>query len=97
MAKRPTDGHRQYVVPTLRLAPYTLIFDRERQRQVMRVRGLLPLPVGAEIELLDPNVSATVIHVRLLAGDSDIPPSLCLDVSVPQEYWDRDEEEVPHG
>lgn len=45
----------------------TVIHDRERNRQVMRVQGVVVLPVGAEVELMYPNVKATVIGVRLLA------------------------------
>ncbi len=45
------------------------------------------LPVGAEIELTDPNLTATVSGIRLLAGDAFTAAHVCLDVEVPGEYW----------
>jgi hypothetical protein len=75
-------------IPVVGIEPRTLVFDRERQRQVMWIDGLVPLPVGTEVELLDPNVSARVINIRLLASVPNITPSvLCLDCEVPPEYW----------
>jgi hypothetical protein len=75
-------------IPVVGLEPRTLVFDRARQREVMWIQGLVPLPVGTEVELLDPNVSARVISIRLLGSVPNITPSvLCLDCEVPPEYW----------
>lgn len=83
----PQIDENGYVVPTVQLSPETLVFDRQRQRQVMRIHGIVPLPIGAEIELVDPNVSARVVNVRLTAGTPTISAALCIDVSVPAAYW----------
>ncbi|HVC79674.1 MAG TPA: hypothetical protein VNL35_04130 [Chloroflexota bacterium] len=86
-----TDQYGEYIVPSVALEPYTLIFDRQRQRPVLCLLGVLPLPVGAEIELSDPNLSATVVQVRLVVG-GERGATLHLDVSVPPAYWgERDE------
>ncbi len=60
---------------------------RARDRQVMRIQGTVVLPVGAAIELTDPNLTATVTGIRLLAGDALTAAHVCLDVEVPGEYW----------
>ena len=86
--KKDEQGH--YVIPTLELAGYTIVVDRERQEVVMRIESVLVLPVGAIVELTDPNVDATVVAVRLLAGNTRMPATVCLDVLVPPAYWDFD-------
>jgi hypothetical protein len=64
----------------------------------MRVEGVVILPIGAEIELVDPNVKARVVGVRLLAGfpprddREGRPAHVCLDVEVPEEYWSQSHE-----
>lgn len=58
----------------------TLVFDRENQQQIHRYDHAVFVPIGAEIELVDPNISAYVVGVRVLAGTKDIPAVLCLDV-----------------
>jgi hypothetical protein len=77
----------EYVVPSIPLAEYTVVIDRERNRQVMIIRSVIVLPIGAEVELTDPNVNAQVVGIRLSAGDESLPPTVCLDVRVPEEYW----------
>ncbi len=62
-----------------------MVFDRARQEQVMWIEGLVPVPVGTEVELLNPNVNARVANVRILAGKVNV--TLCLDCEVPPEYW----------
>ncbi len=84
------DEKGQYVIPELQLSAVTIVHDRARNRQVMRIQGVVVLPVGAEIELTDPNLTATVTGIRLLAGDSFTPAQVCLDVEVPGEYWDEE-------
>jgi hypothetical protein len=87
-----TNEFGEHIVPSVALEPYTLIFDLERQRPVIRVQGILPLPIGAEIELPEPNLSAAVVQVRLVAGNEGMAAALCLDVRIPPAYWgERDE------
>jgi hypothetical protein len=81
------DDDGQPIVPTVGLAGRTLVYDRERDRQVMWINGVLVLPVGAVIELTEPNVHAVVEGARLLAGHSEVAAMVCLDVRVPAEYW----------
>jgi hypothetical protein len=78
----------EYHAPVHELRPETFVHDRARNRQIMRIEGVVPLPIGAEIELYDPDVKATVIGVRLLAGSAHVPVVVCLDVEVPAAYWE---------
>ena len=93
---RQKGEHGEYVVPRIELDPYTMVVDRARQEVVMRIEGVVVLPVGSIVELTDPNVDATVVAVRLLAGNERIPMRVCLDVEVPEAYWDdaADKEET---
>ena len=84
------DEHGQYIIPTHQLGGMTIVHDRQRNVQVMRIQGVVVLPIGAEVELTDPNLSAEVVGVRLLAGTADTPAHVCLDVKVPGEYWDEE-------
>ncbi|MCD6032230.1 MAG: hypothetical protein K0S78_4412 [Thermomicrobiales bacterium] len=79
----------EYHAPVHDLRPETFVHDRARNLQVMRIQGVVPLPIGAEIELYDPNVKATVVGVRLLAGSDHVPVAVCLDVDVPEAYWEE--------
>jgi hypothetical protein len=89
----PDSIHRsediEYHAPVHELRPETFVHDRARNRQIMRIQGVVPLPIGAEIELVNPNVHATVVGVRLLAGSDHVPVAVCLDVDVPAAYWDE--------
>ena len=78
----------EYHAPVHELRPETFVHDRARNRQIMRIQGVVPLPIGAEIELYNPNVKATVVGVRLLAGSAHVPVVVCLDVEVPETYWE---------
>lgn len=89
------DEHGTYAPPTPELGSWTAIHDRARNLQVMRIQGVVVLPVGAEVELVDPNVNAKVVGVRLLAGTNRFPAHVCLDVDVPAEYWDAVEKGAP--
>jgi hypothetical protein len=86
--KKDEQGHP--IIPTVELAGSTLVVDRERQEVVMRIKKVLILPVGAIVELSDPDVDATVVAVRLLAGTTRMPATVCLDVLVPPAYWEFD-------
>ena len=91
--EKETDEYQGYVPRESReysLGDYTVVYDRERNRQVMRLRGVVVLPIGAEVELTNPNVDAKVVGVRLLAGSRTGPVHVCLDVSVPKEYWSEE-------
>jgi hypothetical protein len=77
----------EYHAPVHELRPETFVHDRARNQQIMRIQGVVSLPIGAEIELYDPNIKATVVGVRLLAGSEQVPVTICLDVDVPETYW----------
>jgi hypothetical protein len=79
----------EYHAPVYALRPETFVHDRARNEQVMRIQGVVVRPIGAEIELVNPNVSATVVGVRLLAGSDHVPVAVCLDVDVPEAYWEE--------
>ncbi len=79
----------EYEPSTPRLGGQTIVMYRVRNKQVMRIQGVVVLPVGAEVDLIDPHVNARVIGVRLLAGDNQTPVDVCLDVEVPAEYWEE--------
>ncbi len=79
----------EYHAPVHELRPETFVHDRARNEQVMRIQGVVVLPIGAEIELVNPHVSATVVGVRLLAGSANVPVAVCLDVDVPEAYWEE--------
>jgi hypothetical protein len=89
----PDSIHRsedvEYHAPVHELRPETFVHDRARNVQIMRIQGVVPLPIGAEIELVNPNVRATVVGVRLLAGSDQVPVVVCLDVDVPESYWEE--------
>ena len=67
-------AHRQ-------LAGRTIVHNLATNQPLMQLEGAVILPVGAEIELGSPRVSARVMRVRLLA---DEPATVCLDVHVPE-------------
>jgi hypothetical protein len=92
-----TKDHTHHV-PTLALGGETLVFDRKRNMQVFRLDGAVVLPIGAEVELVEPNVNAKVVGIRLLAGrpatpaDEGYPMVVCLDVEVPETWWNSEDE-----
>ena len=92
---RQKGDHGEYIVPRLNLESYTVVVDRARHETVMLIEGVVIMPIGSTIELSEPNVDATVIGVRLLAGSKRVPVCVCLDVEVPESYWsDADSEEA---
>jgi hypothetical protein len=72
----------------LDLHPETVILDRG-QTEIARIKGVIPLPIGAVVQFGDPNVDTTVIGVRLLCGPKGQPALLCLDVEVPPPGYSR--------
>jgi len=85
-------------VPPRALATETIIHDLKRNRAVMRIAGAVVLPVGAEVELCNPNVNAIVKRVRLLAGipatatTPEHPVQVCLDCDIPAGWSEAQEE-----
>ena len=70
------------ITPEVALAPKTLVMDIETHQQLFWIDGLVVLPVGTVVE-----------RVRLLAGGTQHPVMVTLDVRVPQKYWDEIESE----
>ena len=88
MPDRSTNAQGEDAVPTALLGDFTLVHDRARNRAVLRLAGQVILPLGAEVELGSPDVSATVIGVRLRTGSPALAAHVCLEVDVPAEYGD---------
>lgn len=83
----------ELLAPTLSLEGTTLVMDTATQRQVMWIDGVLPLAVGTEIELAEIDDGllhclAIVTGVRLLAAAGSVGVQLCVDCTVPQEWWE---------
>lgn len=78
--------------PLRTLHQQTLVHDRSTARNVLWIDGVVTLPVGAVVELHDPetvtNVNAPVVGIRLLAAAGNHGPQVCLDVEVPEKWWD---------
>jgi hypothetical protein len=81
------DQHGQYVIPQVGLGGETIVHDKARNQMVMRLQGVVVLPVGATIELPESPESAEVVRVRLLSPSDNHPAHVCLDVKVPGAYW----------
>ena len=79
-------------VPSYAVASKTLVFDVENNAQVMWLDGVIPLPVGTEIQLhsdTQPHVgTATVTGLRLMPGNDRVDTMLSLDVSV-SDGWEK--------
>jgi len=88
MGRLDANGQQVRLTPTL--GETTVIHDRKRNIAIMTIEGVVVLPIGAEVELINPNLNATVVGVRLLAP-WDGKVHVCLDVDVPEEYWDEEE------
>jgi hypothetical protein len=72
-------------IPIYRLSGQTIVHDFDTQEQMFRIDGVVVLPVGAEIELVNSNVSAKVVRVRLLAAPTiEHPVTVCIDVRIPK-------------
>jgi hypothetical protein len=57
----------------------TLVTEVDGVGQLLWIEGVLPLPVGARIELVKPRRDAVVTGVRLVATGASVP-DLVLDV-----------------
>ncbi len=66
----------------------TLVTENDGEGQLLWIDGVLPLPVGARIELGKPRKDAVVTGVRLVATGSSAP-DLVLDVRL-EEAGGRD-------
>jgi hypothetical protein len=51
-------------------------------RLLLRIDGVLSLPVGARIELAEPRADGVVTRVRLAAARPGMTPTLVLDVKL---------------
>ena len=81
------DGYRK--IERRKLANQTVVQDRKNNRPIMIIEGVVVLPIGAAINLINPNVDAIVVSVRLLpqSENSLIEVAVCLEVEVPEEYY----------
>jgi len=70
--------------PTMELGRVTLIYDRARQRSILRLDGVVAVPVGTTLDLPSFPRPATVVGVRLVGGGGH-PVCVCLDVEVAAE------------
>ena len=66
----------------LELYPETIILDMNGA-EIVRINGVVPLPIGATVQLGPSMSEAKVIQVRLQCGSTGQPALLCLDVEVP--------------
>jgi len=61
MVRRDATGQYPRLTPTL--GDTTVIHDRKQNVAIMTIQGGLALPIDAEIELIAPNINATVIGI----------------------------------
>jgi hypothetical protein len=66
----------------LDLHPETIVLDREGA-EVLRIKGVVPLPIGATVQLSTSKVDVQVIGVHMLCAPEGHPAVLCLEVEVP--------------
>jgi hypothetical protein len=66
--------------PMRHLNHFTVVHDLVENCAIQRINGVVPLPIGAIIEL-KANKKARVDRVRLLADDTN-NATVCLDVTV---------------
>jgi len=66
----------------LDLHPETIVLDRDGA-EVLRIKGVVPLPVGTSVQLSTSNAEMKVIGVRLLCAAEGQPAVLYLEVEVP--------------
>ena len=88
--KNRFDEYGEREIEERKLGKQTVVHDLNSSRVIMTIDGVVVLPVGAEIELTNPNVNAKVERVRLLADALTNLEEVvvCLDVRVPAEYYD---------
>ncbi len=73
--------------PLRALSGETVVYDRERDRPVLRLGGMVVLPVGATVDLPSSH-AAVVVGVRLRSGASGVEAmTTYLEVDVPAAYW----------
>ena len=76
----------EFTPMTVDLEPVTIVFE-QKYGQILKINGVVILPVGSTIELTEPNAIATVVGVRMLGGNAHLPVTVCLDVEVPDAFW----------
>jgi hypothetical protein len=62
------------------MMPDRTLVKEDGGHQLLWINGVLPLPVGARIELADPRADGVVTRVRLVAARPGVRPDLVLDV-----------------
>ena len=60
--------------------PKQTLVREDGGRPLLLINGVLPLPVGARIELVKPRADGVVTRVRLTAAGPGFTPTLVLDV-----------------
>ena len=69
-------------VPRYDLGAWTVIHDAEENQAIMQLQGVVLLPIGARVELVEPSRDVYVVGARLLApSPEDGAVYVCLDVS----------------
>lgn len=86
---RQYDDAGSHVATTIALADKTVIHDEARNLDVMFLDKAITMPVGSIVQLTDPTVDAIVVGNRLLPGDERTPAMLCIDVEVPDVWWEQ--------
>jgi hypothetical protein len=67
----------------LEVHPETIVLDRDGV-EVLRIKGVVPLPIGTTIQLSTSKVEdVKVIGVRLVCAPEGQPAVLCLEVEAP--------------
>ena len=76
------DGSKTMSIPSVGIEKYTVIFNLSSNKPLLRIDGVLVLPVGSEIELPVPqSKNLRVERVRLLTPASPSEGvAVCLDV-----------------
>ncbi len=62
--------------------PHRTLVKEDGGPQLLWIDGVLPLPVGARIELAEPRADGVVTRVRLAAARPGMTPTLVLDVKL---------------
>ena len=75
-------GNEDETARTMPLEGRTCVMDRVTQDELLWVDGVAVLPVGAVVQLGNPNRNATVTGIRLWAGPERATVFLDVDVEV---------------
>lgn len=89
MTKAKFDENGVRLIEERKLEQVTVVFDVKTNNVVLKIEGVVILPLDSIIELTQPNVNAKVVGHRLLPGSDKHPCTIRLDVEVPDEYWEH--------